>query len=102
MFKWSYHTVFEFSILDGKESPVDISLWNVIRPESLPQIAILEELFCNGFADKTTRSYLVPASEVLSISGTDRQILCLTSKYPFGLYIQSIGQLNQPHFQFKI
>jgi hypothetical protein len=102
MFSWNYNSAFEFFILDEDRNRINISSWETLRPKYLPQIAIVEELFTNGSADKTESCYTVIAMEILNLSDTDRGILSLPSEYPYEIYIQSGGQLNQSEFYFKI
>ena len=87
-------TASQFSFLDLLRFPQ-------IQSEYLSQLSILNELCDNGFAEYTIDTCEVEASEILNLSEIDKQILCLPNQYPYEIYIQSDGQLNQSSFKFK-
>ena len=101
MFKWKYDNRFSFYIHDNLGLSVYVTSWPNLQAEYLSQISILNELFENGFADYTANSCEVEVSEILNLSEIDKQILNLPTNYPYDIYIQSDGQLNQYNFKFK-
>jgi len=101
MFSWSFKNNFSFSFLDQAGNKIPMSDWTKIQSEYLPQFSILNELYENGLADFKTHTCEVETTEVLSLSDIDKQILWLPDHYPYEIYIQSDGQLNQNSFKFK-
>ena len=101
MFSWQHHITFSFFILDKSGNKISVSDWQQIQDDYLPQLSILNELCDNGFAEHTTHTCEVEASEILNLDEIDKQLLCLPNRYPYEIYIQSDGQLNQPNFKFK-
>ncbi len=101
MFNWQYQNIFLFSILDEAGNNIPISQWNGIQDEYLSQLSILNELADNGFAEIKSHTYEVETIEILNLSEIEKQILCLPNQYPYEIYIQSDGQLNQSSFRFK-
>ncbi|MFN8298430.1 MAG: SNF2-related protein [Chitinophagales bacterium] len=100
MFSWSQNNRFSFFILDaGARTP--FSRWEELQERYLPQLSILSELIDNGFAEITADSCEVEIDEILTLSEFDRQILGLPNDYPYEIYIQSNGQLNQSSFKFN-
>src|SRR6218665_3731231 len=101
MFSWNQQGVFSFFILDEAGKKIPVSDWKQHQENYLSQCSILSELSDNGFAEYTSDSCEAEAREILSLDEIDKQILCLPSHYPYEIYIQSDGQLNQNTFQFK-
>ena len=101
MFNWQYQNIFLFSILDEAGNNIPVLQWNEIQNEYLSQLSILNELADNGFAELKSHTCEVDAIEILKLSEVEKQILCLPTQYPYEIYIQSDGQLNQPSFRFK-
>jgi SNF2 family DNA or RNA helicase len=101
MFKYKYDSKFSFSILDPAGTFLPVQEWKKIQGIYLSQLSILNELYENGFAQHTVDACEVETHEILNLSEIDRQILCLPNPYPYEIYIQSDGQLNQSTFKFK-
>lgn len=101
MFKYKYNTKFSFSILDHLGNNHRVSEWEKIQGDYLSQLSILNELYDNGLAQHTKDACEIETIEILNLSEIDRQILCLPNPYPYEIYIQSDGQLNQSSFKFK-
>ena len=101
MFNWNYNKAFSFFILDHTGNKVLVSDWDEVKSEYLPQLSILNELCDNGFAEYTSHTCEVESFEILNLSDIDKQILYLPSAYPYEIYIQSDGQLNQNSFKFN-
>ena len=101
MFKWKFDNRFSFFILDNSGVYVDVIEWPQKQTEYLSQLSILNELSDNGFADYSAKSCEVEVSEILNLSEIDKQLLNLPNNYPYDIYIQSDGQLNQNTFKFK-
>jgi hypothetical protein len=101
MFSWHYDTVFSFYILDESGTKVPVLDWQKIRSKYLTQFSILSELCDNGFAEYNLSSCLVGEIEILRLNEIDKQILGLPEQYPYEIYIESDGQLNQNSFKFK-
>ncbi len=101
MFKSSFDQIFSFFILDENDQKISVRDWENIRSSYLSQLSILTEIIDNGFGDNTTYTCDVNAQEILKLSIVDKQILGLPIDYPYEIYIQSVGQLNQNNFKFK-
>jgi len=101
MFKYTYDSKFSFLILDQSGNKIPVSGWEQIQSGYLSQLSILNELCDNGFAEYTINTCEVETNEILNLSEIDKQILCLPNQYPYEIYIQSDGQLNQSSFKFK-
>jgi SNF2 family DNA or RNA helicase/HJR/Mrr/RecB family endonuclease len=102
MFSWHYDKTFSFFILDETGNKFPVSDWEKIQSEYLTQLSILNELCDNGFAEHTSHTCEVEANVILNLNEIDKQILCLPNHYPYEIYIQSDGQLNQNSFKFKL
>jgi len=101
MFNYIYNNTFSFSILNQSGNKISISGWEQIQSDYISQLSILNELGDNGFAEYTIDTCEVEATEILNLSEIEKQILCLPNQYPYEIYIQSDGQLNQSSFKFK-
>ncbi|MDB4926640.1 SNF2-related protein [Mucilaginibacter sp.] len=101
MFSWNHQDTFSFFILDKDGKKIPVSGWETIQSEYLSQFSILNELSDNGFAEHTLYTCEVDIIEILRLDEIDKQILCLPNHYPYEIYIQSEGQLNQSSFKFK-
>ena len=101
MFSWDHHNTFSFFILDETGNKFSVSHWGEMQSEYLSQLSVLNELCDNGFAEYTLSTCEVEANEILNLSEIDKQILGLPDHYPYEIYIQSNGQLNQNSFKFK-
>jgi SNF2 family DNA or RNA helicase/HJR/Mrr/RecB family endonuclease len=101
VFNWNHHNAFSFFILDDSGNRIPVSNWEQHQEDYLPQLSILNELLDNGFAEHTTDSCEVDATEILNLNEIDKQVLGLPRNYPYEIYIQSDGQLNQSSFKFK-
>lgn len=100
MFNWEFDDVFSFFLLDGNRNKISVSYWAQHQENYLSQLSILNELIDNGFAKITVDSCKVETTEILALSDIDKQILDLPNNYPYEIYIQSNGQLNQSNFKF--
>jgi hypothetical protein len=102
MFRWILTDRFSFFIDHENGQKVPTSEWESFKQDYLAQFSILYELIDNGFAEIRDYECDVEIAEVLNISDIDKQILDLPSNYPFDIYIQSVGQLNQNSFEFNL
>lgn len=100
-FSWEFNQCFEFFLSDTSGVDILICDWDLYRNEFLSQFSIVDELFENGFALRSSGRYLVDSTIVLNLSIIDKQILSLPEEYKFEIYIQALGQLNQSSFSFK-
>jgi SNF2 family DNA or RNA helicase len=101
MFNWQQDKIFSFFILDEREKRIPVSSWVQYQEDFLPQLSILNELTDNGFAELTSDSCEVDTTEILNLNEIDKQVLGLPNHYPYEIYIQSNGQLNQNSFRFN-
>jgi len=101
MFNYSYSKKFFFSILDQTGNKILVTNWEEIQSDYLSQFSILKELCDNGFAEYTIDTCDIEANEILNLSEIEKQILSLPKHYPYEIYIESDGQLNQSNFKFK-
>jgi len=102
IFKYSQElNNFSFYFVDVLTNKIPISKWEELQFEFLSQLAILNELKDNGFADYSEFSCEVESIEILKLSEIDKQILDLPNRYPFEIYIESDGVLSQNNFKFK-
>lgn len=100
-FSYTYSKNFSFSIQDNDGCIIPISIWEDVKDEFLSQFSILYELHDNGSAEFSDNSCEVEILEILKLSEISKQILGLPDEYPYEIYIQSDGQLNQNSFKFK-
>lgn len=101
MFDFRFNNSFLFYVIDKEGDKIPVNNWNDQKEMYLSQLAILYELVDNGVAEFTIDTCVVEASEILRLNEIDKQILSLPEDYPFDIYIQSDGQLNQNSFKFK-
>lgn len=101
MFKWDYNNNFIFFIVDENNDKVLTSDWERFKNVYLSELQIIFELIDNGFAKTNNDSCICDANVILDLSDLDKQILGLPENYPYEIYIQSDGQLNQDSFKFK-
>src|SRR5690606_10608236 len=80
---------------------IPVSEWSQYDSEFLSQLSILREQHDNGNAEYTKDSCVVNTLQILNLSDIDKQILGLPEAYPYVIYVQSKGQLNQDTFQFN-
>ena len=99
-FQYSFNRHFSFFITDNDGNKIPVIEWGELKDSFLSQLSILFELKDNGNAHFTTDSCNIDIIEVLGLSVTSKQILWLPSDYPYEIYIQSNGQLNQSSFRF--
>ena len=97
----TYNKNFTFIIQNNDGDRIPISKWEGLKIDFLAQLSILYELQDNGSADFTEDSCEVETIEILKLSEINKQILGLPEDYPYEIYIQSEGQLNQSSFKFK-
>jgi SNF2 family DNA or RNA helicase/HJR/Mrr/RecB family endonuclease len=86
MIKWDFDELFKFEIADIEYN--------------FAQVSILDELLDNGFADYENGQYLVTVEAILNLTSFDKKILFLPEQYPFAIWVQSKGTLNQHDFVF--
>ncbi|MCS7074209.1 MAG: hypothetical protein NZ108_07065, partial [Bacteroidia bacterium] len=101
MLTFNYQNGFHFFLLDEAGNKIPVSCWKQFQENFLAQFSILYELYENGRADFTQYECLIETLEILKLNEINKQILGLPEEYPFELYIQSDGQLNQTSFKFK-
>lgn len=102
MFNWQFNNTFSFSILDGSGMKIPIEKWTEFQTDYLSELSIINEFIDNGLAITTNDTCEIEALEVLKLSDIDKLILNLPSPYPYEIYIQSDGQLNQQNFKFNL
>jgi SNF2 family DNA or RNA helicase/HJR/Mrr/RecB family endonuclease len=100
-FCYTYSNSFFFSIENNEGQRIPILNWDNLKNDLLAQLSILYELHDNGIADFTNDTCEVETLEILKLSDISKQILGLPDEYPYEIYIQSDGQLNQNSFKFK-
>jgi SNF2 family DNA or RNA helicase/HJR/Mrr/RecB family endonuclease len=101
IFNYSYNRHFSFFIQNNEGFRIPITKWEDLKNDFLAQLSILYELHDNGLADFTNDTCEVETLEILKLSDISKQILGLPDEYPYEIYIQSDGQLNQNNFKFK-
>jgi SNF2 family DNA or RNA helicase/HJR/Mrr/RecB family endonuclease len=102
IFNHTYNNIsFSFFIQNNEGYRITVSNWDDANNDFLAQLSILYELHENGSADFTNDTCEVETLEILKQSKISKQILGLPDEYPFEIYIQSDGQLNQNSFKFK-
>lgn len=92
---------FSFFIQNNNGYRIPIFNWEDVKNDFLAQLSILYEFHDNGSADFSVDSCEVETIEILKLSEISKQILGLPAEYPYDIYIQSDGQLNQDSFKFK-
>lgn len=97
----TYSNNFFFSIENNGGYRIPILNWYDLKNDFLAQLSILFELHDNGIADFKNDACEVETLEILKLSDISKQILGLPDEYPYEIYIQSEGQLNQNSFKFK-
>lgn len=100
-FCYTYSNNFFFSIQNNEGRRIPLLNWNNLKNDFLAQLSILYELHDNGIADFKNDTCEVETLEILKLSDISKQILGLPDEYPYEIYIQSDGQLNQNSFKFK-
>lgn len=100
MFRWKLHNNFSFYLLDDLGNLVTVQDWPAYKERYLSQFSILYELLDNGFAHPTVNTCEVEVDQLLNLNEIDRKVLGMPDTYPYEIYIQSNGQLNQNTFQF--
>ncbi len=101
IFAFKYNKNFSFYIEDVYGSRVPVSNWSKCNDLLLSQLSILNELHDNGNANYSFDACDVETAEILKLSEINKQILGLPPEYPFEIFIQSDGQLNQNSFKFN-
>jgi len=101
MFSWQYDSVFLFSILDETGMKIPVSKWSEIHDIYLSQLFILNEFVDNGLGIYTFDTCEIDTLGVLRLSDIDKKILALPDHYPYEIYIESDGQLNENSFRFR-
>ncbi|GHA76729.1 SNF2-related protein [Pontibacter akesuensis] len=101
MFSYSQDEAFSFFVLNEKGEKLPTITWQERQSDYLAQFSILNELVDNGFAIKINQTVQVEASQILQLTTIEKQLLGLPDAYPYEIYIQSAGQLNQKTFYFK-
>lgn len=101
MFKWGFNNGFSFFIVGNDSQRVPILSWTSIESDYLSEIFVLKELVENGFASYTLDTCDVSADDIYRAGSIDHQILTIPEEYPYEIYVQSNGQLNQNSFIFE-
>lgn len=101
MFSFDYTNKFTFYITDSNNERIHTADWNSVKEPYQNQIFTIAELFENGLAEINANSYHIAATDILNLSYSDKVTLGLPDQYPYELYIQSIGQLNQAEFKVQ-
>lgn len=101
MFNWKFNNTFSFFILGNSGQKLPCSTWSEIEKDYLSEIFILKEFAENGFATYTVDTCEILAEDIYKASSIDHQILTLPAEYPYEIYVQSDGQLNQSSFTFQ-
>jgi SNF2 family DNA or RNA helicase/HJR/Mrr/RecB family endonuclease len=100
-FCYTYSNNFFFSIQSNEGTRIPLLNWDNLKNDFLAQLSILYELHDNGIADFKNDTCEVETLEILKLSDASKQILGLPHEFPYEIYIQSDGQLNQQNFKFK-
>lgn len=100
-FCYTYSNNFCFYIQNNKGKRIPQLNWDNLKNDFLAQLSILYELHDNGIADFKNDTCEVETLEILKLSDISKQILGLPDEYPYEIFIQSDGQLNQNSFKFK-
>ncbi len=97
---WEYANGFVFYFEDNGVD-VAFSDWSQLSSECISELAIINEFIDNGFGFLNENKCFVDAEYVLRLGDVDKAVLGLPDSYPYEIYIQSVGQLNQESFIFK-
>ncbi len=100
-FTFSKKNTCSFTLTDSNEELIKVKNWHVHQEQFQAQFHVLNELVENGFADEHEYSVDIEPTELLNLSRINKQILDLPEEYPFEIFIQSDGQLNQNTFRFR-
>src|ERR1700735_5299333 len=101
MFSYQHNDTFSFFILDNSGIKIPMPQWAELQDNYLSQLSILNEFVDNGLGIETTDACEVDTLPILKLSDIDRQILGLPYNYPYEIYIQAVGTLNQSSFNFR-
>ncbi len=102
MIKYTYtKNIFAFYLLNDSEVKMPVSDWHQLESEHLSQLAILYELQDNGLANYTADTCEIDIVNILRLNDIDRQILELPDRYPYEIFIESEGELQDNSFRFK-
>jgi SNF2 family DNA or RNA helicase/HJR/Mrr/RecB family endonuclease len=101
MFSWKYDNTFSFFIFSEKGDIVSTNTWEQYRPQYLAQFSIINEFLDNGLGVLKTNHVEIEALEILNLSDIERKILGLPDDYPFVIFIENEGLLNQKSLKFK-
>lgn len=80
---------------------VRYSDWKNIQDNYLSEISIINELYDNGFGERTEFSLDIDTLEVLRLGEIERKILNLPNNYPYEIFIEPDGVLTLNSFKFK-
>ncbi len=100
MFKWKFDQVFLFAIQSKDGGLLPIVEWEQEKSYTAHK-AILDELAENGFAEVKETCYEVHPEDIYQLADFERQVLELPDFYPYEIYVQADGMLNQATFKYK-
>ena len=101
MFKWETNSAgFSFFIENALGEKVPVNDWHNFQDEYLSQLMILNEWVDNGQANKSEGSIDAEVDEVLKLNEIDLTLLGLPELYPYVVFIEADGIMNQPSFRF--
>lgn len=92
---------FIFSFLNDKGEIALQKNWKDFHSEFLSELAILNELHDNGFAEFTDDACVLSDTQLLVLDELDKRILGLPPQYPFEILIEQDGNLIDKTFKFK-
>ncbi len=98
MFKYQNKEYGFLFSLEVEGSQVEYTEWEKYEEEFITQISILNALIDNGYADATEEGCLVGFENIYELDSIDLEVLEIPDFYPFELYIQANGQLNEESF----
>ncbi len=101
MFNWKCDKRFSFILANDSGDAIPVKDWHLYKNEFLAEYTLIQELIENGFAEISDTFVDIEIDDVLKLDALDKQILGLPSEYPFYIYIESNGTLNQNSFKFK-
>jgi len=100
MFKWKIeNNQFVFFVQEDGQN-VNVSEW--INSDNIIYFNSLQLLIDNGFGLQEIDRIVIPSINIYELCNIDKEIIGLPSFYPFDLYVQSDGQLNQNDFKYTV
>ncbi len=80
---------------------IEYTKWKKYEDQFIAQISILTALVDNGFANVSEQGCLVGFENLYELDNIDLEVLGMPEYYPFELYVQANGQLNEDSFQLE-